>query len=263
MKSRVVTDLPSRYNPAGGYRRLEGARFGRLTAVYPTGHRGLGLEWLCACDCGQHIVTSATALQNKKTSSCGCSVSEAHSRGGRRGENRREIVSEGVRLFFKNGESTLVDVEDLELVRHHKWFLINSHGVVATVNRRKVLMHRIILAAHGVNLTGLEVDHINHDRLDNRKSNLRPATRGENQWNVPKLRTNSTGYKGVSLDKRRGKYVAQIRLNKKHVHLGQFVTAEAAALAYNRAAREHHGEFACLNRVKLVVNRPIALEEAA
>ncbi len=124
-------------------------------------------------------------------------------------------------------------------------------------------MHRMILTAHGVDLTGLEVDHINHSRLDNRKANLRPATRGENQWNVPKLRTNSTGYKGVSLDKRRGKYIAQIRLNEKHVHLGQYLTPEAAALAYNRAAREHHGEFAYLNRVKLALGTIVPLERVA
>lgn len=94
-----------------------------------------------------------------------------------------------------------------------------------------------------------EIDHINQNSLDNRLSNLREATRGQNNQNTKRKKNNKSGYKGVCRDKRgRGdKWLAQIMANGKRVILGRFETPQEAYNAYCAAAKEHHGEFARLS----------------
>lgn len=89
-----------------------------------------------------------------------------------------------------------------------------------------------------------EVDHKNRDRSDDRWGNLRGASESQNKFNQGKHADNTTGIKGVSFDKRRGKFTAQIQAFKKFKHLGRFDTAEDAGEAYAKAAAEYHGEFA-------------------
>lgn len=89
-----------------------------------------------------------------------------------------------------------------------------------------------------------ELDHTNLVKSDNRRENLREATRTENNWNRPRRSNNTSGYKGVSYFKRNDKWRAQIKVNGKVLHLGYFDTAEEAAEAYARAAKLYFGEFA-------------------
>lgn len=91
-------------------------------------------------------------------------------------------------------------------------------------------------------------DHINHNGLDNRKANLRPATRAQNSYNRKKYANNSySKYKGVSFKKKGQKWSAQISINNKMKFLGYFHREKDAAKAYDAAARKLHGEFASLN----------------
>ncbi|WP_411800508.1 HNH endonuclease [Cupriavidus respiraculi] len=90
------------------------------------------------------------------------------------------------------------------------------------------------------------VDHINHDTLDNRRINLRICTKSQNQWNRRVGANSSTGVKGVSHVKSRGKYRAEIRVFGKRIHLGWFDQIDDAAYAYRQAARIHFGEFCCV-----------------
>jgi hypothetical protein len=103
-----------------------------------------------------------------------------------------------------------------------------------------LLLHRAILNAP----VGLEVDHINGDGLDNRRSNLRLATREGNQRNRAARRDNTSGLKGVSLHVSTGKWQARIRTGGEQVYLGVFTTPEAAHEAYAEAAIRLHGKFA-------------------
>ena len=93
---------------------------------------------------------------------------------------------------------------------------------------------------------GMQVDHINGDRLDNRRENLRIVTNWQNQMNRGMTINNSSGYKGVRL-RRSGKWEAQIRVNKKAIFLGRFYDKLDAAHAYDDAAKKYFGEFARLN----------------
>ncbi len=88
-----------------------------------------------------------------------------------------------------------------------------------------------------------QIDHVNANRDDNRWENLRAATSRENNWNSSKQKNNTTGFKGVYLDKRVNRYVAQIMHSGKRKHLGMFSSAEKAHAAYCEAARAFHGEF--------------------
>jgi hypothetical protein len=109
-------------------------------------------------------------------------------------------------------------------------------------------MHRHIL---GLSQGDPEVDHVNGDRLDNRRANLRfPPTRSEAMANQAKQqRLTSSRYKGVTWSKYAKRWSAQIKINRKMRYLGYFDTQEEAALAYNAAAIEVWGEFAHPNVV--------------
>jgi hypothetical protein len=89
-----------------------------------------------------------------------------------------------------------------------------------------------------------EIDHIDGVKSDNSLKNLRQATGAQNQRNRTKYKSNSTGFKGVSLDRAKDKYVAQISVDGKNMHIGYFDSPEKAYAAYCEKARVLHGAFA-------------------
>ncbi|HMG65040.1 MAG TPA: hypothetical protein VK599_19005 [Streptosporangiaceae bacterium] len=153
------------------------------------------------------------------------------------------------------GRAVLVDDEDHELVSRYRWHIFEvqfrPNGrplgpyAVARVNdgggmAGQVRMHKLLT---GWTLT----DHINHDGLDNRRENLRMASKSQNAQNSrPRLNVSSP-YKGVSWSVRDGSWSADIVLNGRQRHLGLFSSELAAAYAYDAASRELFGEFACPN----------------
>jgi hypothetical protein len=112
------------------------------------------------------------------------------------------------------------------------------------VGKGRIYMHREVINAP----VDCQVDHVNHDGLDNRRDNLRLCTVSQNQGNSRKQNRETTSrYKGVSWHSRDRRWRAQIRYGKEKVHLGQFLSEEEAAYAYDRAARNRWGEFANIN----------------
>jgi hypothetical protein len=110
-------------------------------------------------------------------------------------------------------------------------------------------LHRVVLErVLGRTLSKDEfADHINHNGLDNRRENLRLATRTENMRNKRRPRNNTSGYKGVCWDKKNSKWQVHIRVNSKQKLLGRFTDIKEAARIWNQAAIEAYGEFASLN----------------
>lgn len=137
------------------------------------------------------------------------------------------------------GRWALVDKESEALVSDRNW-VVTSHGY-ATANR--VYMHRLIVGAS----TGVIVDHKNHNKLDNRRENLRLTTQVGNTQNKQISKNNQSGYKGVHWHKKNEVWRAQIKVGSKIVSLGCFDDLQTAARAYDAAAIEHFGEFAFLN----------------
>jgi len=91
------------------------------------------------------------------------------------------------------------------------------------------------------------IDHINHNGLDNRKANLRLATRAQNSRNRRPVGRGSSKYKGVTYRKSDGVFIADIRAGRKRIYLGCFKSETEAAKAYDAGAKKYHGEFASLN----------------
>lgn len=152
-------------------------------------------------------------------------------------------------IELSQGKKTIVDDDDFENLSKWKWCYSMGYAIrrYTEEDGRSVYikMHRALMEA----TQGLDIDHINHDKLDNRRINLRLCTRTQNQQNH-KLQKNSTsGYKGVNFHKQNNIWRAQIRIDRKHTHLGCFNTKEEAAIAYNKAATKHFGEFAYLNKI--------------
>lgn len=119
---------------------------------------------------------------------------------------------------------------------------------------RQIRMHRLVMNAPD----GAEVDHRNHNGLDNRKENLRICTNQQNQFNgrARKRRATTAKYKGVFQEKS-GRWRSQICANGTLHYLGKYATEEDAARAYDEKAKELHGEFACLNFPDRTFDTPI------
>ena len=152
-------------------------------------------------------------------------------------------------ITLSKGMLAIVDDEDFTAISAFRWCL-HSRGYAVRkgprdrVGRREViLMHRSISAA----LHGTEVDHINGNRLDNRKANLRFATSSQNHANQKLSSKNTSGAKGVSFNQKSGRYYSEIHLNRRKKFLGSFSSIASAADAYDAAARLYFGEFAKTN----------------
>jgi hypothetical protein len=143
------------------------------------------------------------------------------------------------------GHVATVDDADYPLVAGYRWQLARrGRSLYATTDvarGHKLYMHRLITNA----ADGEQVDHVNHDGLDNRRENLRLCSAALNRRNQRKTRGTSR-YKGVSLF-RNGKWRATIKLNGKQHSLGHYVEEEDAARAYDAAARKMFGEYALTN----------------
>ncbi len=132
-------------------------------------------------------------------------------------------------------EVVVVDLEDVPRLLDHTW---NSNGNGYARTPKGLYMHKLLLDAQ-------VVDHINRDRLDNRKCNLRASTYSKN--NANRHQTPDGQYRGVAKSWRGGKYQARIKVDRKKLYLGSYKTAEEAAIAYDKAALQYHGDAAILN----------------
>ena len=146
-----------------------------------------------------------------------------------------------------------VDPADYHRLRQYEWFLkkgkntfyaLRTVPTAITGKHAHIFMHREVIHVP----EGMMADHVNHDGLDNRTANLRPATRSQNMCHRKKRSAPThSKYKGISWVKRKRKWHAQIMFQKKRIHLGYFRDEIEAARAYDRAAMKYHAEFASLN----------------
>ena len=157
----------------------------------------------------------------------------------------------GVWIRANTGAGVLIDRLDQDLA-DYKWYVGRKGDFLAFPRRNGVnhlSLHRVICTrVHGDGGNKL-ADHVNRDRTDNRRQNLRWLTMTQSNWNRGPSRKNVVGYKGVYIQKNctRKRFGALIEVDGKSIHLGGYTTAEAAARAYDDAARSFVGEFAYVN----------------
>lgn len=216
-------------------RDLTDQRFGSLIVKTEAGRSKSGdVLWNCICDCGKITIVTGSNIATGNTKSCGKCYANSY----RLSNDGNHMI-----MTFPNGTEFLMDLDDYERVSAHTWHRTGRGYAGAYINGKYIRFHRFIMKAP----VDLQVDHINLNKSDNRKLNLRLATNAENQRNSGLQSNNTSGLKGVSYYKPRNKYRARIKVDGKDMHLGYYLSVIEAAKAYNQAAIQYFGEFARIN----------------
>lgn len=161
-------------------------------------------------------------------------------------------------ITLSRGKVALIDDEDFELISQHKWhtqpvgktFYALTNIKKDPKNWRKgfihIRMHRLIM---GLSISSLEVDHIDHNGLNNQRGNLRIVNRAQNTRNRRANSKGTSAYKGVSYHKHKHKHLwlSAIHINNRQKKIGFFKTEIEAAIAYDQEAKIAYGEYAYLN----------------
>lgn len=165
------------------------------------------------------------------------------------------LLVDGVYMADKNiieltrGKIAIVDNDDYIYLSSKSWYADVAGYALRTekINGKKqaVWMHRLIMDCPKNKF----IDHVNGDRLDNRKVNLRVCEHRQNLANTKIRKDNVTGFKGVSVTKRSTSFEAKIQHQGKNIYIGRFKDKLDAAKAYNQKAQELFGVFANLNEV--------------
>lgn len=206
---------------------LTGEKFGFLRVVgFDHFDKRRLAHWKCECECGSCCVVDGHSLRRGHTKSCGK---------GQHFFNEFAFESDYVICAMANtGNECMIDKDDYERIKDFYWYEDNGYAR-ATVNGKKVKMHRFILNPSG----GMFVDHINHNTLDNRKKNLRIVTPAQNSMNT-KPRSD---HGGVSWCKLTNKWHAQISVGGKNISLGRYADIGSAIAARKNAEEKYYGQY--------------------
>lgn len=131
---------------------------------------------------------------------------------------------------------TIIDLEDVEKIKNYKWSRESAGYVISSTH---IKLHRLIMDCP----EDMFVDHVNHNRLDNRKQNLRTCTKQQNNWNKSTQHNNTSGFPGINMLPG-GKYRVRITMNNRRMHIGCYNTLEEAIEARKQAEVEYFGEYA-------------------
>lgn len=164
-----------------------------------------------------------------------------------KGKNKYVILEDEqtVKGTCPSGEEFYFDIQDLRKAKTFTWYSSGSDFLKTCVNIYGKPLYRLLI----ITPKGFEIDHINRNRMDNRRSNLRICTHQQNQFNQNLQRNNTSGVIGVRFNKTRNKYVARIKFCGRDIHLGYYKNIEHAMQARNEAAKLLFGQFAVLSNV--------------
>lgn len=228
---------------------LTGQQFGTLVVIDETERSQHGQRmWNCICTCGNKRTVLQHSLTSGNTKTCGDHP-----------KNNYTTYDDYVLLDVSTPKLpetfTKISLDDLHKVINFKakrggrlkWMAHDNHrgrwGIYVSATDRKTRLHRLIM-----DLTDptLQIDHINGDTLDNRRENLRIVTPAENAKNVRKRINNTSGYTGVWFNKNKNLWTAEIQLNNRKIHIGNYDEKYEANIAYRAAAKvlgfsERHG----------------------
>lgn len=257
---------------------LTGKKFGRLTVIEQVEDR-IGKSgrhypmWKCVCNCSSDkiVYIQGDSLKSGGTQSCGClsreMARETMSKTKRK-TNKYEFINDiGICYATNNNKKILFDTEDYDLIKQYTWMVnsnnndyqwVASHNIPKDNNMRnftskRLVMSRLIMlnGRDDCNDLSIHIDHINNNPCDNRKCNLRFATRSTNEMNKKLRSNNKSGFTGVTWKENIHKWTAQITINGSHIHLGLFTSKEDAIKARIEAEQKYFGEYSYNNSQKI------------
>lgn len=220
---------------------LTDKKFGRLTVIqrgedYVSPKGAVSVRWICECDCGNKILVSGGSLKSRSTVSCGCKRSETVF-------NSYKLEGESAYINVKD-KVFIVDKRDIPLISNERWHISKNGYVVA--NRDKKYLHRVLMKPK----TGEIIDHINGDKLDNRRENLRIVDYSENGYNRKLATDNKSGeffitysksrnYYSVTID---GRYVGGSQSLDEAVRIRDEHLKDSKVAKYNRELQREEGQ---------------------
>lgn len=225
---------------------FSGMTFGKLTVLYEgPSRRGkdgkLCRRWWCKCSCGNIKLMLQSSLETG-AKSCGCWV---HNKPKmiKYKSNSYELCDNYYKGYLEDDSFFIIDKEDFDKVSKYYWAR-NKNGYIccSAINGAKTTMLHNFVLERDSSIKNV-VDHINGNKSDNRKCNLRIVTQQENGFNRKIKSTNSSGVTGVCWDADRQKWMASIGFNYRHIHLGRFDNKEDAIAARKAAEEKYYGEY--------------------
>lgn len=238
----------------GRIKDITGKKFGRLTVLERAEN---SCKWKCICDCQVGLENPKFTysvpyyLEHGITKSCGCYSREMASINMKKMVSKENIIKwhdDYVEIVDNNNNSIFIDTEDYEKVSQFYWYVDKKGYVVTTVDGKVKKLHRFIM---DISERKIQVDHINHQKLDNRKCNLRIVNNSKNQMNRSLMSNNKSGVTGVVWHKRDNIWEAYITVDYKRIYLGRFEKFEDAVKARKEAEEKYFGEYSYDNSMKI------------
>lgn len=231
---------------------LTGMKFGRLTVIKP-GEIYVSLSgrkrkrWYCNCDCGtKNVLVLEDNLRRNHTKSCGCYVKERQFETFKK-YNKYDLSGDfGIGYTSKN-EEFYFDLEDYDLIKDYCWCKDKQGYIITDHNKKRIYMHRLIMLDDIDK--NVDIDHIGHILHDNRKKYLRICNESQNMRNSNMHKNNTSGVSGVWWFSDRNKWVAEIRIYRKKIHLGYFDNLNDAIKARKDAEDKYFGEWSFDNSI--------------
>lgn len=250
--------MERKYQLMGKLKDLTGQRFNRLivTGRAPNQYSLSGnrqIMWYCDCDCGtKNKIIAGSHLRSGATKSCGCLGSESTIKFNKKTKTKRnkyDLTGEyGIGWTTNTNEEFYFDLEDYDKIKDYCWYE-NDRGYIVTSRPNKKL-HRIIM---DITDSKIMIDHIFHNKKDNRKSQLRIVNSSKNQMNKSVQKNNKSGVPGVCWHFRDQVWVTYITQNGKRIYLGRYHDIEEAIKVRKKAEEKYFKEYSYENSTKLNV----------
>lgn len=248
----------------GKFYDITGQRFGRLIVKRRGENQNKHIMYYCDCDCGnKDILIRKDSLIDGNTQSCGCLAIERRTESSKmacKKSNKYKLLENyGVGWTSNTNEEFYFDLEDYEIVKDFCWSK-DKNGYIRTFNSgHNLFLHRLVTGAYVLDPYKYVVDHINHDKSDNRKENLRIVTQIQNSENHKLKCNNTSGKSGVWWSNRDNCWCVQIKVNGKSISGGYFKDKESAFKRRNELEDEYFKEYSYKNSL-MAVNKIIDTE---
>ena len=220
---------------------IRGLKFGRLTPVELVEPINGKTRWKCICDCGNTVIVNRADMRSGKTQSCGC-LQRERARAALHKQLKYRIDGDTAICETNTGVEFYIDAEDVEKVAKRSWYLSQWGYLRSSITGGgSIDLHKYVIGKENECAT---IDHIDRNKLNNKKTNLRICTPKENRYNKSTRSNNTSGFTGVGWNTRANKWCAYIAKDGETTHLGYFNQYVDAVMARYKAEKEVFGDFA-------------------